>query len=245
MQQNSSKRYVKGVITDSFLKEKNVCLFYAIIFAIMILVSFIGFSNEDLILRLELSRGNPLGIITSIFIESRLQDVLLSIASASFIILIFLLIKSISNFYNVGTNRSLSFPFMIGPLVSVIAANFIVFLATISIQSYNYFRLSGFQNLIQSLLGFTLCMLFYIFLKARSTERYFLVVSIIFFLVFFGLLFVDIFVPGFTYSVLFDVSKLVSLQLSYLICMISIKIEHPNRVHIDIFKRFKGRSNLF
>ncbi|MEM3404238.1 MAG: hypothetical protein QXJ17_06870 [Nitrososphaeria archaeon] len=224
MSEPSSSLYVKNVIKLTFFKNRWVLAFYLCLFAVVILIStFIDYNGEfaDLFY---LSFSNPLGILTSLFLHPNITNGIVNVVSAFFIVFTYLFVKALIDAYNIISSEGLTNYFILTPLLASIASNFLIYVAMFLVEDYQSLQFSGFQGVVQGLIGFMLSILLVAFLKVRNWSRHLPVFVALFLVTSVGYLMLRSFLSGFNPSTLYDFSKLLSLQVAFFTGLTSLQI---------------------
>jgi|GEM_PF-6715997 len=224
MSEPSSSHYVLRVIKLSFYENKKAFLFYLCLFAAVILVSTLVEYNGELSNIFYFSFGNPLGIATSLFLHTNVTNGVVNIVSAFFVVFTYLLAKALTDAYKVIPGNALTNYFMLTPLLASIASNSLVYATMFLAEDYQSLQFSGFQGVVQGLIGFTLAILLIAFLKIRSWSRYLPVFIALFLIISVGYLLPRSFSSEFNPSTLYDISKLLSLQIAFFTGLTSLRI---------------------
>ncbi len=170
MAEDSSKKIMGNVLKMFFESYKKIYLFYTILIILLISASIIVFFDNSLVNFFELSIKNPFGIILSLFVQNSLPGLAVNILSAYLIILAFTSSSAILKSYNLSFKNDFSKYFILSPIISSILANLLTYLM-LTIYNLDYVKILGFHVLVQSLIGLTSTILFYMFLILKGYKK--------------------------------------------------------------------------
>lgn len=204
-----------------------VFLFYIILLAVFMGVNMMLILNSDIAHQFELSYKNPLGIITSIFLQTSIFSVFVNIFSTLFLLIILFLTMSLSKIFSASSDivlvdKVVKFAWLI-PIVSTITVNVLMYLI---LYGYNLHvpRLSGFQVIIYAILGFTLGLLLYTFMKLKWSYKQYLIVSTLLSLSLVVLTFSTL-LTEISSSMLFDLSRFLNLLFGFVFITILFNLK--------------------
>ncbi|MCX8188690.1 MAG: FUSC family protein [Nitrososphaeria archaeon] len=210
----SSKTEIGYVLKLLFKGYKNIYMFYVSLIIVLIFVSLTVFFDNQLANLFELSMRNPLGILSSIFMQNSFSSLIVNIFSVILLILTFTSLNSILEVYNFKLKYDLSKSFMFFPLLSSIITNITTY-AILLFYNFSEVVLSGFHVLVQPLLGFSISLTLFMLLLFEGRRKFFLPLSLTLlgFLVLYILY--GIYFFGLS-SFIFDFQKFFSLSLGLL-----------------------------
>lgn len=210
----SSKTGIDYVIKLLFRRYKNIYIFYTSLIVVLVLVSLIVFFDNRLAQLFELSAKNPLGILSSIFMQNSFSSLIANIFSVFLLIFIFSSLNSILEVYNFKLKYDLTKSFMFFPLISSIVTNIIVY-AIIVFYNFSESILSGFHVLVQPLLGFSVSLILFMLLAFKGYKKFFIPLSFMLLSFIYLYLFYGIYFFGLN-NFIFEFQKFFSLSLGLL-----------------------------
>ncbi len=105
-----------------------------------------------------------------IILQNSLPGLAVNILSAYLIILAFTSSSAILKSYNLSFKNDFSKYFILSPIISSILANLLTYLM-LTIYNLDYVKILGFHVLVQSLIGLTSTILFYMFLILKGYKK--------------------------------------------------------------------------
>lgn len=210
----SSKTGIDYVIKLLFRRYKNIYIFYTSLIVVLVLVSLIVFFDNRLAQLFELSAKNPLGILSSIFMQNSFSSLIANIFSVFLLIFIFSSLNSILEVYNFKLKYDLTKSFMFFPLISSIITNIIAY-TIIVLYNFSGNILSGFHVLVQPLLGFSMSLILFMLLAFKGYKKFFIPLSFMLLSFIYLYLFYGIYFFGLN-NFIFDFQKFFSLSLGLL-----------------------------
>ena len=218
----------KKIIPREYFREyRFVFFFYIILLAVFMGVNMMLILNSDIAHQFELFSKNPLGIITSIFLQTSIFSVFVNVFSTIFLLIILFLTISLSRIFGASSDTVLldevvKLAWLI-PIVSTIIVNVLMYLI---LYGYNLHvpRLSGFQVIIYAILGFTLGLLLYTFMKLRWSYKQYLIVSTLLSLSLVVLTFSTL-LTEISSSMLFDLSRFLNLLFGFVFITILFNLK--------------------
>ncbi|MBC7091846.1 MAG: hypothetical protein H5T50_08085 [Nitrososphaeria archaeon] len=172
MGEDSSKEIIGNVLKMFFEDYKKIYLFYTIMIILLTLTSIILFIDNSLVNVFELSIANPFGIILSLFVQNSLPGLAVNIFSTYLIIFAFTSSSALLKSYNLSLKNDFSKYFILSPILSSILSNLLTYLI-LTIYNLDYVNILGSHVLIQSLIGLTSTILFYMFLTLKGYKKIF------------------------------------------------------------------------
>ncbi len=222
----------RKIIPREYLREyKSVFLFYIVLLAILIGVNIWLILNGDIAYQFELSSKNPLGIITSIFLQTSIFSVFMNVFSTIFLIIILFLAISLSRMFSVSSDivlldKVVKLAWLI-PIVSTITVNVLMYLI---LYGYNLHipRLSGFQVVVYAILGFALGLLLYAFMRLKWSHRQYLVVSTLLSLSILVLTFSTL-LTEISSSMFYDLSRFLNLLFGFVFTTVLFNLKKSHK----------------